>query len=107
MKVLIGIKRTSQLSGIYEDAVRIDGQSTTIITSGTEEEVRSFVKKYRELEKQLPSLRDKHHEFAEYGWQGKSEEECEKIEVEFNELIDEASTLEKYNTVLMISGELL
>lgn len=107
MKILIGIRKTSQLSGIYEDAVQIEGQSTDVITTGSEEFVRGFVKEIRELEKELPQLYKERYHFEEYDYVGYSEEEYNKIVCEYNDKINNANTLKKYKTVIMIDGDIL
>ena len=103
VKVLIGIRRTSQMAGIYEDSPLIRGQQTDIITTGTEEEVRSFVKKFKNLEKELPKLTDQLDRFLENFYSTVSEETLAELERK----IIEAKTLKKYDTVLMIDGEII
>jgi hypothetical protein len=107
MKVLIGIRRTSQMAGSNEHSPMIEGQSTEIITTGSEEFIRNFVKEIRELEKELPSLYKEKFEFDEWGWEGKSEKECEEIDMKMTDKINHANSLKKYSTVLLIDGEIL
>ena len=59
MKILLGIKSTSSLAGTNEFSPSISGQQTDVIMSGTEKEVRTYIKKQKngeglkELEKEL------------------------------------------------------
>jgi hypothetical protein len=107
MKVLIGIRRTSQSTGNDVSYSIIEGQSTEIITTGSEEFIRNFVKEIRELEKELPRLYKEKFEFDEWGWEGKSEKECEEIDMKMTDKINHANSLKKYSTVLLIDGEIL
>lgn len=107
MKVLIGIRETSQMAGSNEHSPMIEGQSTEIITTGSEEFIRQFVKEIRELEKGLPNLYKEKFEFDEWGYKGKTEKECEEFDDIIIDKINHANTLKKYRTLLLIDGEIL
>lgn len=107
MKVLIGIRRTSQLAGSDEFAPSIEGQSTEILTTGSEEFIRTFVKEIRELEKELPRLYKEKFEFDGWGYKSKTEKECEEFDEMIIDKINHANSLKKYSTVLLIDGEIL
>ena len=107
MKVLIGIRRTTQTIPDVSYSI-IEGQSTEIITTGSEEYIKKFVKNIRNLEKDLPSLHKAKFEFDEEGWKDcESDEEIENIGQNLSDKIYVANSLKKYSTVLLIDAEIL
>jgi len=112
MKLLLGIKKTNQLAGIYEGSALIEGQSTEIIFKGTEAEIKDFLKECDKLGVELRSLyreQTKIEEASMYcsGDTDEDNKRWEEIDARIENITYKGGIRNNYETLLMINGEIL
>ena len=106
-KILIGIMDVNDYTSVHGldgfSGVNIDASKLSVITTGTEKEIREFVTVSRINMLKAKLIADKIDSITENDYNHISEEEYEELEKEYHKL----NNLGRYKTLLMIDGVIL